>query len=95
MAKRTTSDRGNASEPLPEEIASMGYEEAITALEALIDQIEQGEIGLEASIAEYRRGVQLLRRCEAVLSAAESQVKELTLTEVEAAGEDAGSERER
>ncbi|MGA1392926.1 MAG: exodeoxyribonuclease VII small subunit [Phycisphaerales bacterium] len=80
---------------MPEEIASMGYEEAITALEALIDQIEQGEIGLEASIAEYRRGVQLLRRCEAVLSAAESQVKELTLTEVEAAGEDAGSERER
>ncbi|MGA1057851.1 MAG: exodeoxyribonuclease VII small subunit [Phycisphaerales bacterium] len=95
MAKRTTSDRENAPEPLPEEIASMGYEEAIAALEALIDQIEQGEIGLEASIAEYRRGVQLLRRCEAVLSAAESQVRELTLADVEAAGDDAGTERER
>lgn len=95
MAKRINPEREPAGEPLPDEIASMGYEEAVGELEALIDRIEQGEIGLEASIAEYRRGVQLLRRCEAVLSVAEAQVKELTLAEVESAGDDAGSERER
>ena len=95
MAKRTNTERDASGEALPDEIASMGYEDAIGELEALIERIEQGEIGLEASIAEYRRGVQLLRRCEAVLSVAEAQVKELTLADVEAAGDDAGSERER
>ena len=95
MAKRTNTELDASGEALPDEIASMGYEDAIGELEALIERIEQGEIGLEASIAEYRRDVQLLRRCEAVLSVAEAQVKELTLAEVEAAGDDTGSERER
>lgn len=95
MAKRTNTERDASGEPLPDEIASMGYEEAIAELEGLIERIEQGETGLEASIAEYRRGVQLLRRCEAVLAVAEAQVRELTLAEVEAAGDDAGSERVR
>ena len=75
MAKRTNTERDASGEALPDEIASMGYEDAIGELEALIERIEQGEIGLEASIAEYRRGVQLLRRCEAVLSVADAQVK--------------------
>ena len=69
--------------PLPEEIAALGYEEALEALEEIIDRIEQGEVGLEASLAEYRRGVQLVRRCEMVLEAAEQQVRELSLAEVE------------
>ena len=69
---------------LPEEIAALGYEEALEALEGIIDRIEQGEIGLEKSLEEYRRGVQLVRRCETVLEAAEQQVRELSLAEVEA-----------
>lgn len=71
----------------------MPYEEAVGELEAIIDRIEQGEIGLEDSIDAYRRGVLLLRRCEAVLGDAEQQVKELSLGEVESLGEGGGPDQ--
>jgi len=82
MARHRSSDESTPP-ALPEEIAALGYEEALEALEAIIERIEQGEVGLEASLAEYRRGVQLVRRCEMVLESAEQQVRELSLAEVE------------
>jgi exodeoxyribonuclease VII small subunit len=91
MARHRSSDEStDESTPpaLPEEIAALGYEEALEALEGIIDRIEQGEIGLEKSLEEYRRGVQLVRRCETVLEAAEQQVRELSLAEVEAHASD-------
>ncbi len=53
------------------------FEQAIEQLEAIIDRIESGEIGLERSIAEYERGVALIRRCRQVLESAEQRVEEL------------------
>ncbi len=47
-------------------------------LEALIERIEQGEIGLEQSLTEYRRGAALLKRCRSILDTAEQQIDELT-----------------
>jgi exodeoxyribonuclease VII small subunit len=64
-------------------VAAMGYEEAVEALESIIDRIERGEIGLEGSLAEYRRGVALVRHCKAILDHAQQQVRELSLDEVE------------
>lgn len=93
MARHRSRDESSPPPDLPEEIAALGYEEALEALEGIIDRIEQGEVGLEASLAEYRRGVQLVRRCEMVLEAAEQQVRELSLAEVEeASGEGASGE---
>ncbi len=60
---------------------SLTYEQALGELEALIERIEQGEIGLEQSLAEYRRGAALLKRCRAILETAEQQIDELTADE--------------
>jgi len=97
MPRHRASDESTPPPPLPEEIAALGYEEALEALEAIIDRIEQGEIGLEKSLEEYRRGVQLVRRCETVLEAAEQQVRELSLAEVEAhaSGQDLDLDRDK
>ena len=57
---------------------SMTYEQALAELEALIERIERGEIGLEESLAEYRRGAALLKRCRAILETAEQQIEQLT-----------------
>ena len=57
---------------------SMTYEQALAELEALIERIERGEIGLEESLAEYRRGAALLKRCRAILDTAEQQIEQLT-----------------
>ena len=64
-------------------IAALDYEQAVRELEALVESIEQGDIGLEASLASYRRGEQLLRHCKALLDTAEPTVREMSLGELE------------
>ncbi|MEM1166476.1 MAG: exodeoxyribonuclease VII small subunit [Planctomycetota bacterium] len=58
--------------------SELSYEQAVEALEVLIDQIESGEIGLEASLAAYERGMALKKRCESILDQAEHRLRELT-----------------
>ena len=41
------------------------------------EKIEQGEIGLEESLNEYRRGVALTKRCHAILDTAEQELKKI------------------
>ncbi len=64
--------------PKPPAPDSMSYEQAIGELESLIQRIEQGEVGLEESLAEYRRGAALLKRCRSILETAQAQIEELT-----------------
>lgn len=56
----------------------MDFESAVEQIEKIIERIESGEIGLEESIAQYERGVGLIRRCRQVLDRAEQRVEELT-----------------
>lgn len=53
------------------------FEAALAELENLVASLENGQMPLEASIAAYRRGAQLLRHCQGVLAAAEQQVQVL------------------
>jgi exodeoxyribonuclease VII small subunit len=61
-----------------EDPSGLSFEEAMERLEALIERIESGEIGLEESIAAYERGVGLIQRCKGVLAASEQRVEELS-----------------
>ncbi len=63
---------------------SLTYEQALGELESLIERIEKGEIGLEESLTEYRRGAALLKRCRGILETAEQQIEELTADERDA-----------
>jgi exodeoxyribonuclease VII small subunit len=62
----------------PQPTAAPTFEQAVQALERIIERIESGEIGLEQSITEYERGVALIKRCREVLDRAEQRVEELT-----------------
>lgn len=77
-------DEQSGAQP-PEE---MTFEQAVEALEAIIEQIEQGEIGLEQSVTAYQRGIALIKRCRAVLGRAEQRIEQLTLDELEATNGD-------
>lgn len=46
-------------------------------LEALVAQMEAGELPLEASVAAYKRGTGLVKFCASQLDKVESQVKVL------------------
>lgn len=59
-------------------LESLTFEQALAQLEAIVDRIEAGEVGLEAALADYEKGVALLKRCRSVLDHAEQRITELT-----------------
>ena len=73
MGKRSeppTSPRSAA--PDPEEAPS--FEASLSRLEALVERLEQGDLALEDSLAAFEEGVQLARRCAALLGDAERRI---------------------
>ena len=58
-----------------ETIADMKFETALNELETLVARMEDGELELEASIAAYRRGMALMKHCQAQLADAEQQIR--------------------
>ena len=74
MAKKTTSKEKS----LP------GFEESLAELEKTVRDLEQGDLGLEESLAHYENGVKLLRHCHGLLSKAQRRIE--LLTEVDAQG---------
>lgn len=51
------------------------FEQAVAELEALVDQLEGGQLSLEASLEAYRRGSRLLVACRERLAAVRQQVQ--------------------
>ncbi len=60
------------------DLEDVAFEEALAELEGLVEQMEAGDLSLEASLAAFERGVKLTRHCQASLKAAELKVKVLT-----------------
>lgn len=58
-------------------VESLTFEQAMEELESIIERIEQGKIGLEDSLAQRKRGDALIKRCRAVLDAAEQELKQV------------------
>ncbi len=53
------------------------FESAMAELEQLVAKMESGELPLEASVAAYQRGSELVQYCAAQLERVEKQVKVL------------------
>ncbi|MFP5403694.1 MAG: exodeoxyribonuclease VII small subunit [Gammaproteobacteria bacterium] len=51
------------------------YESALAELEAIVGEMESGQLPLDASLAAYKRGAELLHFCRQQLADAEQQVK--------------------
>ncbi|KJZ26251.1 exodeoxyribonuclease VII small subunit [Tritonibacter mobilis] len=56
-------------------VEEMSFETAMQELERVVDQLERGDVALDASIALYDRGSQLKKRCEDELKRAEEKVR--------------------
>lgn len=64
------------------DVAELRFGEALAQLEAIVRELESGELELEDSLERYQRGVELLRACRARLADAEARVTSL-LGEIE------------
>ena len=55
----------------------LSFEQALEELDGLVRKMESGALGLDESIAAYRRGAELARYCQQRLGAAEQEIRKL------------------
>jgi len=53
------------------------FEASIAELEALVEEMEHGDISLEDSLKKFERGIELTRTCQKALQDAEQKVRML------------------
>ena len=57
---------------------AINFETSLEELTTIVEQMEQGELSLEASLKHFERGIGLTRQCQAALKDAEQKVQILT-----------------
>jgi exodeoxyribonuclease VII small subunit len=65
---------------IDDDIKAMSFEEALVALERIVDDLEKGDVPLDQSIRIYERGEALKKHCDALLKAAEDKVEKIRLS---------------
>jgi exodeoxyribonuclease VII small subunit len=60
------------------------FEKSLAELESLVEQLESGELSLDESLRQFKRGVELTRHCQGVLNTAQQTVEKLLDIEDEA-----------
>lgn len=68
-----------AEDKIPPEIARLSFEDALSELETIVRQLEDGKGELDQAIKTYERGAQLKRHCEAKLQEAQIKVEKVVL----------------
>jgi exodeoxyribonuclease VII small subunit len=51
------------------------FEKSLAELEAIVAQMESGELSLEAALKQFERGVTLTKACQRALAEAEQRVR--------------------
>jgi exodeoxyribonuclease VII small subunit len=69
------------SEPIPD--AEVTFEAALSELEQIVRQLEEGNVGLSESLAHYEQGVKRLRDCYRLLEGAERRIELLERVDAE------------
>ena len=69
------------SEKLPD------FEKSLAELETLVERLESGDLSLDESLQQFKRGVELTRHCQGVLEKAQQTVEKLLDVEDESTAE--------
>jgi len=64
---------------MADELTSMNFEQALTALEQIVRTLENGEAPLDEAIALYEKGNTLRALCQQRLDAAKARIEAITL----------------
>lgn len=75
-------DEGTASPPAAgqgstHDISAMSFEQALAALEGIVQQLERGDVPLDQSISLYERGEALRAACQQRLDAAQARIERI------------------
>ncbi len=58
---------------------NLKFEAAMERLEAIVDAMESGEIGIEESIARYEEAMTLANHCRKILDQAEQRIQKIQI----------------
>ncbi|MEW4453958.1 exodeoxyribonuclease VII small subunit [Bremerella sp. JC817] len=72
MAKKTNEDQ-----PAPK------FEEGLAELQQIVQQLEGGQLGLDAALEKYQRGIEVLKQCHTVLKSTERKIELLSGVDAE------------
>jgi exodeoxyribonuclease VII small subunit len=64
-------------QPSDDNRALAEFEQSLAELETLVENLESGDLSLEASLEKFERGVALARACQDALKTAELRVRQL------------------
>tara|TARA_R110002167_G_scaffold55975_2_gene159079 strand:+ start:6003 stop:6263 length:261 start_codon:yes stop_codon:yes gene_type:complete len=62
---------------MPPKSQTPDFEASLSELETVVNQMEQGELSLEASLQAFEQGIRLTRECQSILNQAEQKVQVL------------------
>jgi exodeoxyribonuclease VII small subunit len=62
----------------PQHTESPSFEQCLAELEAIVHDLEDGQLGLAEALARYEQGVKHLKHCFALLKSAEQKIELLT-----------------
>lgn len=62
----------------PGAVEELSFEQALSAVEKIVHELEEGQTGLAESLDKFEEGVQLLRRCHNLLEGAERRIELVT-----------------
>jgi len=60
------------------DIGKLNFEQAIKELGNIVGKIEQGEIPLQDSLAQYEKGMALIKHCRTILQKAEQRIEKIS-----------------
>lgn len=63
------------------DLNALSFEEALSELEAIVQQLEGGSVSLDKAIEAYARGMVLKQHCQARLEEARLKVEQIKLPE--------------
>lgn len=56
---------------------NLSFEQAVKRLEAVVRELETGDLPLDQALALFQEGVMLTRRCGSLLDSAEARIEKL------------------
>jgi len=62
-------------------MAEKSFEQAISELEKIVGELEQGDLSLEESLKKFEKGMELSKLCNDKLNQVEQKLKKLVKTE--------------
>ncbi len=58
-------------------VEDLGFEEALEELEAIVAELESGQVALDHMLERFERAMALRKHCAALLAAAEAKIEQL------------------